>query len=186
MASLKSNCLHGNYIQQLYYTYYKILQAITNTTTQSSAVSSSIKQIFIGTLFRTSLELYNTLPSESDKLRLSLSHFLLLGSVFARNVSAFFVLFLSLGELGHEYCSPTRVSVESTLDRSMVFNELQEMQSSEPILGEALVNSSLERAKQNSVDALSHRGRRNGAVSNRDSALINDENECKLLQDYKQ
>lgn len=66
-----------------------------------------------------------TLLSESDQLRLSLSHFLLLGSVFARNVSVGFGL--SLGELGQEYCSPTKVSVESTLDRSIVFKELHDM-----------------------------------------------------------
>lgn len=67
----------------------------------------------------------HTLLSESDQLRLSLSHFLLLGSVFARNVSD--ILDLSLGELEQEYCSPTSVSVESIMDRSLVFRELQEM-----------------------------------------------------------
>lgn len=36
------------------------------------------------------------------------------------------------------------------------------------------------------MDALSHKGKRNGAPSNNDSALINDENDCKLLHDYKQ
>lgn len=67
----------------------------------------------------------STLLSESDQLRLSLSHFLLLGSVFALNISE--VLDPYLGELGHEYCSPTNVSVESTFERSIVLNELQDM-----------------------------------------------------------
>lgn len=65
------------------------------------------------------------LLSESDQLRLSLSHFLLLGRVLARNESVGLDLF-SLGELGQEYCSPTNVSVESTQDRSIVLNELQD------------------------------------------------------------
>lgn len=66
------------------------------------------------------------LLSESDQLRLSLSHFLLLGSVFARNISAGLDL-RSLGELGHEYCSPTNVSVESTMECLMVLKELQDI-----------------------------------------------------------
>lgn len=67
----------------------------------------------------------HTLLSESDQLRLSLSHFLLLGSVFALNVSD--GLYLRLGELGQEFCSPTNVSVESTLERSIVLRELQDI-----------------------------------------------------------
>lgn len=67
----------------------------------------------------------HTLLSESDQLRLILSHFLLLGSVFARNVSG--ILDLSFGELEQEYCSPTNVSVESIMERSLVLKELQEM-----------------------------------------------------------
>jgi len=86
------------------------------------------------------------LLSESDQLRLSLSHFLLLGSVFARNVSAGLDL-RSLGELEQEYCSPINVSVESTMERLMVFRELQDTYSNEPILGESFVSNSLERAK---------------------------------------
>lgn len=89
-------------------------------------VSSSIKRTFVGTLFRTLSLVKYKLFSESDQLRLNLSHFLLLGSVFARNDSTGFVGLLSLGELGQEYCSPTNVSVESTLDRSIVLKELQD------------------------------------------------------------
>lgn len=64
-------------------------------------------------------------------------------------------------------------------------SELSRSSTEESKRGGQRVSRSLERAKQNSALALSHKGRRKGAPPRRDSKLVQEERERKLLHsDY--